>query len=117
MDVHGSPPNVQIDQLAQDSATVSQEASDRILKLLTERANELPERPEQFDNPKLNVVLEHEREMWDWKSYLLKQAIAEGGELWRWSTPPESWREMMGACGLAVVKDGRIIAATTTAMN
>ena len=117
MDVHGPPPNVNLEQIAEESAIVSAETSDRILKLLTERADALPERPEQFDNPKLKTVLDHEREMWDWNDYLMKQAIANGGELWRWSTSSESWEAMMGACGLAVVKDGRITACSTTAMN
>jgi hypothetical protein len=68
-----------------------------------ERAVKLLDRPDTFDNSKVQDLLRHEREMWDFSNYLMQNALDAGGELWWWSTPLMS--------GLAVIKDGRVTAA------
>ena len=40
-----------------------------------------------------------------------------GDELWRYSSPPRSWRFMMGRGGIALVRKGRVLCDVTTRMN
>lgn len=114
---YGSPPDLDLDALWEEAAIITDETSAWIMSMLGERAYELPKRPENFDKPKLRDLLRHEREIWDFNHQLMQEALDAGGELWQWSTSKESWEAMMGRCGLAVVKDGRVIAVKITAMN
>ena len=38
-------------------------------------------------------------------------------ELWRFSSPPESWKRMCGSAGMAIVRNGDIVAAYQLIMN
>jgi hypothetical protein len=40
-----------------------------------------------------------------------------GDELWSFSSPPSSWGLMMGTSGIALVRNGRVIADVVTMMN
>ena len=40
-----------------------------------------------------------------------------GDELWRWSTPDETWEYMFGQAGYAVLRNGEVIWEATTEMN
>jgi hypothetical protein len=37
--------------------------------------------------------------------------LRKGGELWEFSSGPDSWRQLMGWSGLCVVRDGQIVAS------
>jgi hypothetical protein len=43
--------------------------------------------------------------------------LRDDDELWRFSSPPESWEMMMGRGGIALVRDGRPITYLGTVMN
>ncbi len=116
-DVHGPPPDLDLNAIANEAAIVSDETSTWIISLLTEKAPELPERPESFDNPRLRDILRNEREMWDFEYQLMQDALDGGGELWRWSTSPGCSELLMDRCGFAVVKGGRVIAVSVTGMS
>jgi len=55
----------------------------------------------------------HLNERWD----LLKASMQEGDTVWEFSSPPESWRNMAGRAGVALVRDGAIIDVIITMMN
>jgi hypothetical protein len=38
------------------------------------------------------------------------EALRLGGELWEFCSPPETWAQLMGWGGYAVVRDGEIVA-------
>ena len=48
---------------------------------------------------------------------LLKAKMEPGDEIWFWSTDEESWKQMMGWEGMALVRHGEIIDFFVTAMN
>lgn len=50
-----------------------------------------------------------------WES--LKRQIQTGDELWEFDTPREFWDQLMGMAGLALVRDGKIVAFVMTRMN
>lgn len=116
-EVYGLPPGITLEQLAINAAVVSKEQSEWLLGLLTKPAETLPQPPERLDEGELNDAYTRRREVWEWKCYLLKQALADGGVLWGWSTSSESWQKRCGRCGLAVVKEGRVTAFITTLTN
>jgi hypothetical protein len=117
MDVHGVPSDIDLDAVVKEASLVSDETSAWIMSLLTKKASELPKRPGTFDNPRLKDILQHEREMWDFEYQLMQEALEDGGELWRWSTPFGNPELKAGACGFAVVKDGRVTAVTMVAIS
>ncbi len=43
--------------------------------------------------------------------------LRQGGELWEFCSPPETWKELMGWAGFAVVRDGEIVASIVTQQN
>ena len=47
----------------------------------------------------------------------LKLLMLPGDELWSYSSPPETWKHMMGRRGIALLRDGRAIAEILTLMN
>lgn len=47
----------------------------------------------------------------------LKAEIKPGDELWTFTSPIESWSQLAGRAGLALVRGGCVIAAITTIMN
>ncbi len=50
-----------------------------------------------------------------WQSMLAK--MLEGDELWEFSSPPETWENMMGRAGIALIRDGRIVDWIITVVN
>lgn len=116
-EIYGAPPELTEEEIRYIATTVTDEQSTRILELLIERMDELPKRPKEFE---CSEYLRHSRseiELWDFEDALLRQSLANGGELWRWSTSPESWEAMCGRAGVAVIQDGRVTACKQTAMN
>lgn len=51
----------------------------------------------------------------DWER--LKSEMKPGDKLVRFASPVESWRNLAGRAGIALVRDGRVIAAMVTLMN
>ena len=47
----------------------------------------------------------------------LKAAMIPGDEIWTFTSPPESWRDLAGRAGVALVRAGVPIKVVTTAMN
>lgn len=47
----------------------------------------------------------------------LKAKMQPGDELWEFRSPPESWKHLAGAGGVAVLRDGKVIASLFTIMN
>ncbi len=47
----------------------------------------------------------------------LTQILREGGELRKYASSPESWANMCGRAGLAIVKDGKVLWTCVTMMN
>ena len=46
-----------------------------------------------------------------------KTQIRAGDEVWRYSSPPDSWVGMIGTAGIAIVRDGGIVATFETFHN
>lgn len=116
-DVYGLPRGIDLEQLVSNAAMISREQSDRLLQLLTNPIETLPQPLLDFDKDAPHQADARQSEVWVWKCYLLRRALADGGVLWGWSTSAESWQAMSGACGLAVVKEGRVTAFITTMIN
>jgi hypothetical protein len=51
----------------------------------------------------------------EWANLLAK--MEPGDEIWSWSTDEESWQQMMGMEGMALVRGEEIVAFFLTAMN
>ena len=51
----------------------------------------------------------------EWQA--LKAEMQPGDELWTFTSPPETWRSLMGRAGLALMRDGEIVRIITTLMN
>ena len=47
----------------------------------------------------------------------LKHLFSPVDKIWRYKSPPETWRSLGGRAGFALVRDGRPIAAVVTMMN
>jgi hypothetical protein len=47
----------------------------------------------------------------------LKAQIKPGNQLWTFVSPPDSWRNLAGRAGVALVRDGGVVAVVTTIMN
>ena len=47
----------------------------------------------------------------------LKAAVIPGDEIWTFASPPESWTDLAGRAGVALVRNGVPIKVVTTAMN
>jgi predicted RNA-binding protein with PUA-like domain len=41
--------------------------------------------------------------------YKLKASMKDGDELWNFRSPPHTWPAKLGAAGVALVRDGKII--------
>jgi hypothetical protein len=50
-----------------------------------------------------------------WKR--LKDSLQDGGRLWTYCSSYESFKALAGRCGLAVVRDGRVVMQLVTIMN
>lgn len=51
----------------------------------------------------------------DWIEF--KSLMQSGDELWFYSSPQESWDELMGTEGYVIIREGKIIAEMVTALN
>jgi hypothetical protein len=51
----------------------------------------------------------------EWKAFKLR--AQPGDEVWRFSSPPESWRALAGRAGVALVRNGEIVEKFVTLMN
>lgn len=47
----------------------------------------------------------------------LKAAMVPGDEIWTFASPPESWRDLAGRAGVALVRNGVPVKVIITAMN
>jgi hypothetical protein len=47
----------------------------------------------------------------------LKAVMQPGDELWTFASPPDSWQDLAGRAGVAVVRDGNPIKIIVTSMN
>jgi len=47
----------------------------------------------------------------------LKALMMPGDEIWTFSSPPESWQDLAGRAGVALVRDGIPIRVVVTMMN
>ena len=50
-------------------------------------------------------------------SSLFKARMTDRDELWEFSSPGQSWKNLCGRAGVALVRDGRPIAHVVTVMN
>lgn len=50
-----------------------------------------------------------------WRALL--EQITQGDELWEYSSPPESWRDLAGRAGIALVHNGEIVGSILTIMS
>ena len=46
-----------------------------------------------------------------------KGQIQEGDELWEFSSPPETWKNLRGRAGLSIVRNGEIVDSLVTLMS
>jgi hypothetical protein len=51
----------------------------------------------------------------DWKELL--DQMQEGDELWEFKSPPETWENLMGRKGIALIRNCQVIAYIVTLMN
>jgi len=102
-------------------AIVSPEESDACMAMLSRPADiDGLDWPKPRREPKSEMARQHldqVREQWEYEAAFLRDAIADGGVLWWWSSSEESWEHLGGRAGLAVVKDGLVMAMMTTMMN
>lgn len=52
---------------------------------------------------------------WEWRELLHQRR--DGDEIWIYRSSDESWEQMMGQEGIALVRDGEIVEAFITSMN
>ena len=47
----------------------------------------------------------------------LKARVQAGDEIWTFRSPPETWQDLAGRAGVALVRDNKVIDAVVTIMN
>lgn len=47
----------------------------------------------------------------------LKAELQDGDELWLFSSPKESWKNMCGRGGICIVRDGEVVKLMVTVLN
>src|ERR1700684_150905 len=47
----------------------------------------------------------------------IKAAMQPGDELWTFASPANSWEDLAGRAGIAVVRDGNLVMVLTTMLN
>ncbi len=50
-----------------------------------------------------------------WRALLSK--LQEGDELWEFRSPPDSWANMAGRAGIALIRDGNVLDWIVSRMN
>jgi hypothetical protein len=81
-----------------------EEAERRFTPMLDDRTNHLPElrKPFGFVNGR-------------WEK--LKARVQTGDEIWTFRSPPETWEDLAGKAGVALVRENKVIDAVVTVMN
>jgi hypothetical protein len=51
----------------------------------------------------------------EWKTLVAR--IVEGDELWEFNSPEDTWQNLCGRAGIALVRNGEVIDAIVTFMN
>ena len=51
----------------------------------------------------------------EWEA--LKAAMKPSDELWTFASPPDSWKELAGSAGVALVRDSKVVRTIVTLMN
>ena len=51
----------------------------------------------------------------EWLAF--KKKIQDGDEIWKFSSPPETWEHLRGRAGICIVRDNKIVAHIVTLMN
>lgn len=77
------------------------------------------EKLELYDEDK-RKLLEISQQLKRWATEKWKPFVADlsdGDEVWRFSSPPETWNQFCGCAGYAVVRDGEIIRTLTTMVS
>ncbi|RTM03363.1 MAG: hypothetical protein EKK31_18550 [Hyphomicrobiales bacterium] len=81
----------------------------------TQRAEDIRGRarrsPERF--AALLKPFGHSNSQWE----ALKAGMQPGDELWTFTSSPASWRALAGSAGIALVREGRIVATIVTMKN
>ena len=49
--------------------------------------------------------------------YAVTVVIQDGDVVWRFSSPPDSWRYLAGRAGFALVRDGKIVHSFTRILS
>jgi len=49
--------------------------------------------------------------------YAVTVVIQEGDVVWRFSSPPDSWKYLAGRAGFALVRDGQIVHSRLTILS
>lgn len=47
----------------------------------------------------------------------IKSKMLEGDEVWKFSSPPETWTNMCGRGGVCIVRNGHVVDGIITIMN
>jgi hypothetical protein len=63
--------------------------------------------------PQLGLPFGFENPKWD----ALKREMRDGDELRLFESPPDSWRALAGRAGIALVRDGQVVAYIISIMN
>ena len=61
-------------------------------------------------------------ETWEWMAdprleFKLASSLAEGQELWFYSSPSDHWNSLCGRGGYAIVEQGEVVRSIETVMN
>ncbi len=51
----------------------------------------------------------------EWRN--LRAQIQPGDELWEFTSPAESWAQLFGRAGIALIREGEVVDSITTMMN
>jgi hypothetical protein len=81
-----------------------EEAERRFMPMPDDRTNYVPELRKPFGF--LNA---------QWEK--LKALVQTGDEIWTFRSPPETWQDLAGSAGVALVRKNKVIDAVVTARN
>lgn len=104
MDEYGEPPGLDKEDLYRQFASISDDESQGLLSLLTEKLDDIPPMPEKYTHPNAEEFYPLDR--WRLENYYVAQELARGGELWNWLYSHQSG----SSWGIAVVRDGKVVA-------
>ena len=81
-----------------------------------------PRREKYVSEPKPDVpktwltrrLTDEEAEDWRWE---FRQRMQEGDELWEFNSPAHFWEHLAGRAGIALVRNGEVVASHVTRLN